>query len=352
LFGKRICYYFPSLAVKYSYLWDGRPVLRKAMQSLHNGVNMPQGASRNDYFSMFRSHKMSLNEYLYIYKIHNKTHEERAEFISKLQMNALSLKLRVMFPDYDNKLLLNDKEKFLAYLTSLNRCNRRFLYAPNATFDEFADIVKSVDCIMKPHDMSCGYGIFKVAKQEGIQVKSLYDKCVADKILVEECIKGCEAIQAFHPASLNTIRIITVGFEEKVQILGAIIRIGQGNTVVDNSAVGGLYAGIDVETGIVNSDGVTVTGYSTAVHPDSGIPIKGFKVPHWNELVEYILNVARQTKNIIIGWDVAITDQAEFEIVEANYRPDPEGMQAPLGRGMRTRLLTMISEVTGHHITL
>ena len=351
-FGKRIFRCFPSLAVTYSYMWDGRVVRRKAKQLLKSGVNLPEKATREDYFSMFRSHKMSLNEYLHIYRIYEKTQEEREEFVSKLQMNALSLKLRMMFPEYDNKPLLNDKEKFLSYLTSLDLCHRRWLYAPNATFEEFADMVGAVDCIMKPHDSSCGYGIFKVTKQDDPQVKSLYERCVTDRILVEECIQGCEAIQAFHPSSLNTIRLITVGYEGKAQLLGAIIRMGQGKTVVDNSAVGGFYAGIDIETGIVNSDGVTVTGDTATVHPDTNLAIKGFQVPYWNELVQHVLDTARKTKNIITGWDVAITQEGGFEFVEANYQPDPEGMQSPLQQGMRSRLLKMISEVTGRQITL
>ena len=350
LFGKRIFHWFPSLAVMFSYLWEARPIYRKSVQCLDSGMSLPEGASRKDYFDVFRSHKMSLNEYLNIYRIYEKTEEERKEFISKLQMDALSLKLRMMYPDYDNKTLLNDKEKFLSHMTSLGLCHRRWLYAPNATFDEFADIIGSVDCIMKPHALSCGRGIFKVLKQSGPQVKSLYEECITDRILVEECIKGCEAIQAFHPSSLNTIRLITIGYEGKAQLLGAIIRMGQGDTVVDNSALGGFYASIDIETGVVNSDGVTVTGETATVHPDSNLRIKGFEIPYWNELVEYVLSASRQIKSIIIGWDVAITENGNFEFVEANYQPDPEGMQSPLQQGIRSRLLKMISDVTGRQI--
>ena len=355
---KKMCHWFPSLAVQYSYLWEKRAVYRKAMKVLNSGVTLPEGATREDYLKTFKSQKMTWIEYHGCYRFfeHDKSETEKKEFLSKLQINALAMKLRMMYPESDDKELFNDKERFLAYITSLGLCNRRWLYAPDASYEEFADMIASVDCIMKPHDQSCGEGIFKVVRQEGSQVKELYEKCVVDKILVEECIRNCDDLRAFHSASLNTLRVVTVAYGGKAQLVAAVIRMGQGGSIIDNAMAGGLYANVDIESGIINSDGIksgiNSEGYSVAVHPDSNIPIKGFQIPHWKELVEFVLSAACQSKIMLVGWDVAITDKGGFEFVEANTRPDPVLIQAPLQKGVRTRLLQALSDVTGKRITL
>ena len=356
--AKIICHWFPSLAVKYSYLWEQRVVYRKAMQALNSGNPLPEGASREDYLKVFNAQKISWIEYYGCYRFYNKekTEAEKKEFLSKLQINALSMKLRMMFPEYDNKPMFDNKEKFLAHITSLGMCQRRWLYAPDASLEEFSDMVRTMDCIVKPHDESCGEGVFKVDKQQGPQVKELYEKCIADKMLVEECMRNCDEVRAFHPASLNTLRVVTVAYGGKAQIVAAVIRMGRGGSVIDNAMAGGFYANVDIETGIINTDGIksgiTSEGYSITVHPDSGIHIKGFQLPRWPDLVEFVLSAARQSKSILTGWDVVLTDKGNFEFVEANSRPDPVLIQAPLQRGMRTRLLNMLSEMTGRRITL
>lgn len=345
----RLC---PSLAVTYCYLTDGRREARNSKREFAAGTILPDGASRADYDQMLKSHKMSLNEYLNIYHIPGKTEQERREFLSKVEMNALSLKLRMMFPEYDHAELYKDKARFLAYCSSHGMCHRRWLYAPEASFSEFADLVGATDCMMKPHDSSYGSGIFKVKRQTGDGVKALYERCVREHILVEECIRGCEELQAFHPASLNTLRFVTVGYNGQSRLVGSIVRMGQGGIVVDNTAAGGIYAGIDIDNGIIDTEGITLSGAPLSVHPDSGITIKGYPIPHWDEAVKQVLAAASQIKNIITGWDVAITDEGRIEFVEANSRPDPEGMQAPHQQGIRSRLLGMLSELTGQRITL
>jgi len=345
---------FPDLAAQYCIKQECRPLQAEAQQYFAQpGLSLPQGASREDYFDALKVHGVSLSEYLHQYKFYDKPQEERSKFISRAHARGLSLKLRMMYPDYDNIGLLRDKEVFLAQYAPLGYCHRRWLYAPDATFDDFVRLVTSTDCMLKAHDSSLGIGIDKLDKQQdGHELKTLFDKCVSNKTLIEEFIQGSKALQAFHPSSLNTIRIATIAYGGKAMPFGAFVRMGMGDMVIDNAHAGGLFAQINIETGIIESEGITTNGMRVLVHPDSNLPIKGFQIPHWNEIVEFCLSAARRTSNIMSGWDVVETIDGQMEIIEANSRPDFDLLQSPLQIGVKHKLFDTLSQLTGRKITV
>lgn len=343
---------FPSLAAFLMRHKETREALKKGLQLIDDGMELPDGASREGFIEANRELHMSLPEYLYQYNLYQKSKEERAEFLSYSDYHALVLKLRMKYPEYDNMVLLKDKEKFLRFATSIGLVHRRWLYAPETSFEEFADLIKSADCVIKPHDASWGNGIYMIDKQEGPQVKALYDKCVAKQSVVEERIKGYHITQAFHPSSLNTIRVTTMTFNGKVVIFAAMLRVGRGGTMVDNTHAGGLYAQIDPKTGIIESDGIDTEGKHFVNHPDTNLTFKGFQIPFWDRIAELCKNAALQTKNLFIGWDTAITEDGEIEVIEANSRPDFDGLQTPLHKGLRHKLFATLKELTGEEITL
>ena len=108
-----------------------------------------------------------------------------------------------------------------------------------------------------------------------------------------------------------------------------------------------------METGVIESDGLTTKGLLVTKHPDTNLTIKGTQIPHWDKVVEFCLNAARQTKNIITGWDVAVTDDGNVELIEVNNRPDFDGgMQAPLKKGVKRKVFATLKDLTGRDITI
>lgn len=337
----------PSLAAYLLKVKKSRDALREGLQLIDKGMDLPEGASREGFIEANRTQHMNLSEYLYQYNLYQKTKAEREEFLSYVDYHALVLKLRMKYPEHDHMELLKDKEKFLRFATSLGLCHRRWLYAPESTFEEFADLLSSSDCIMKPHDTSWGIGIYKVNKQEGLQVRELYDKCVKELTVVEECITGYHVTQAFHPASLNTVRVMTVSYNGRALLFGGMLRVGCGGTVVDNTHAGGLYAQIDINTGIIESDGIDTEGKHHLCHPDSKIQFKGFPIPFWDKITALCLNAAPKVKHFFIGWDIAILENGDLEVIEANSRPDFDGLQTPLHKGMKRTLYNQLKELMG-----
>lgn len=163
--------------------------------------------------------------------------------------------------------------------------HRRWVYPNNASFEEFAELVSSADCIAKPYAGSLGNGIFRIMKDEEKDLQGLYARCREENLVVEEYVRACEELEAFHPQSLNTIRVFTISKGSKCELVAAELRMGVGDHFVDNASLGGIVAPVDLDSGIILMDGMDKSGNRYATHPDSGKTIKGFVIPHWDKVV-------------------------------------------------------------------
>src|SRR3546814_10781816 len=114
------------------------------------------------------------------------------------------------------------------------------------------------------------------------------DVCSSDLILaakpfawvVQQKVRQHPALHDLHPSSLNTCRIITLlSGQGKVDILGAVLRIGTGQGEVDNTTGGGIAAAIDLDSGTCGAAVSESTIRRVARHPDSDRPIEGFVIP-------------------------------------------------------------------------
>lgn len=137
----------------------------------------------------------------------------------------------------------------------------------------------------------------------------------------------------FYPQSLNTLRVVTMINPENSEpfIPIAVHRFGtsqSGN--VDNWSNGGLSSCIDIETGIMGK----AVAYPRrgklewhSIHPDTGIPIEGVKVPNWDKVKSEVLKSAKNISMIhYIGWDVVLSNNEIF-ILEANTNSDVNLLQ-------------------------
>ena len=124
----------------------------------------------------------------------------------------------------------------------------------------------------------------------------------------------------------------TGGFD----IIGASLRMGiYKNT--DNLSSGGITAKINVETGVIESDGVSfdITLPDYKVHPVSNMKIQGFRVPYWKEVRQLCVNAtSKYGDNKSIGWDVAIKQDGPI-LIEGNHDWGARVWQMPAGTGLK-----------------
>ena len=328
-----------QLYAKYKVYYSKRGMLAEAkrLYQKENAIG-----TFDDYKNSLLKHWFSYNEYAKQYELYKKSEEEREEYVSRLRMAYFYWR----YTPGVAKSVFRNKEKFLK--TFGKYIHRKWLYTPETSYKEFVQFVSNNDCIVKPCDGKLGIGVFKLYKDDDHKdYQKLYDTCVKGRMLVEQCIESCEELKALHPQSLNTIRVVTVQNKEKSEVFGSFLRMGRGNSVVDNAHAGGVFAQINIKDGTIESDGIDTSGNRFVCHPDSGIKLKGFVIPDWDKVVNTCCEVAKLCGTTIMGWDVSINGQREIEFVEANYGPDFDVMQSPLKVGVKKRIFAKIKEYSG-----
>ena len=175
--------------------------------------------------------------------------------------------------------------------------------------------------IFKPLDANCGRGV-RIAKVSSLdELKRIGEEFGGD-YLVEDLIIQNPSIGALHPYSVNTLRLNSCVLKDgSVFIFAPVLRIGCGGAVVDNAGAGGIIAALDKEKGEVIAVGDESCHYYYN-HPDTNVPLIGFKVPFFSDAVVLVKEMAMMIPDIkLIGWDLALTDDG-WVLVEANANPN------------------------------
>jgi glutathione synthase/RimK-type ligase-like ATP-grasp enzyme len=271
------------------------------------------GASINDYFAFgfFKLRPKGRNEYI-TYRRYHKI------------LNKCNQKEYIKF--FRDKSLFN--QRYAKYL------HRESLDVSSITEEEFsAFFEKHKEVFVKEVLGFRGKSVWFYRSEE-TEAKELYRQLKEDKngrYVIESKLSQHEALSSFHPASVNSIRIITVYDEvaDIVHIMFAKIRIGNNGSHLDNTHAGGISGNIDLETGIINTPGYSVLDKKEYVyHPTTGKQIIGAKIPCWKECKEFVEEVARITPEVrYVGWDIVILPDGKFALIEANDNADHDGQQ-------------------------
>ncbi len=152
--------------------------------------------------------------------------------------------------------------------------------------------------------------------------------------------------QMQHPAlariarSVNTVRVETLlTRSNEVLLLGAFIRFGLGESIVDNKCAGGLSAGVDLGTGRLNEVAMDKNGCVYERHPDSGVSFKDIQVPHWSAILDLAQNVQKHFSYYrLLGLDIGIAPSGPV-IIEINGAPDHAGLERDSGPVFRNRAI-------------
>lgn len=290
----------------------------------------PVHGSLKEYKRYLYRHRFTYEEYMYRYKLWSLTRKQRKDVISCWEMNCIYRKLahpsvRTIFAD--KSLILDIYKQFV---------NRRWLKTKCATYDAFSRMVSSSDCIFKPLYGECGNGILKTSKCSEQDCRSLFDKYKDQDYLVEECIYECKELEDFHPASLNTIRVVTMQNGKDFVIIGAALRMGNNNSIVDNIGSGGISAPINIDSGKITVKGRNEKSDEYEAHPTSGKRIVGFVVPYWAEVIRFCEEAAFVVPGtFIVGWDICVLASGKIELIEANALPDIIAIQYLPGFSMK-----------------
>ena len=158
--------------------------------------------------------------------------------------------------------------------------------------------------------------------------------------LVESNLMQHPDLQHLSPSGVNTVRIFTaLDATDRCRILGCRLRIAV-DSPVDNLAAGNLAAPVEETTGEVTGPGVysDVTRTPESVHPVTGVPIEGFRIPFWEETLALARAAAEhRSQNRSVGWDIVITPEGPG-LIEGNHDWCKLVWQLPVQRGLKQLL--------------
>ena len=165
--------------------------------------------------------------------------------------------------------------------------------------------------------------------------------------IAEELIAQHPALARFNPDSVNTLRVVTLRPKDgEPRVMAAVLRIGRKGKTADNFHHYGIASTVDVETGTVNSPGIDREFKRYLYHPDSGEEIIGFRVPSWDKVTALVKKAALVVPEVrYVGWDVAIDDRGEVQLIEGNYGADPDVTQMPCREGKWSAFEPLVEEL-------
>lgn len=184
--------------------------------------------------------------------------------------------------------------------------------------------------IIKPYRGMKGEGIVIYDRKGKEGIGDIFSRLKCG-FVAQRIVRQHPDLASLNKDSVNTIRVISFHFKDRIHILSALLRIGGKGAFVDNVSSGGSACP-------VNTDG---TLYEKSVNRKSvwsdtspgGVKYKGFTIPNYAGIIETAKRLHCQLPYFnIIGWDFAVDETGEPVLLEFNAKPG----QNQIGHGKPT----------------
>ena len=253
----------------------------------------------------------------YSFGMYNMNHKQRKTILTRGKNNSYVAKFnnKEYWHIFDNKNEFN--ERYNKYL------KRDWIYLKDKNINDLNNFIKNKDYIIaKPNNDSGGNGIEKIKINNFKTIKQLYNYLIKKNLLLlEDVVEQHDTLNKLNPSSVNTIRLITLKYNNKVHFITAFLRIGNNNNFVDNTASGGMLTMIDLSRGVTLFSAIDKNLKEYDKHPITKEKIKNIRIPYFNETKQMIIELAKNIKEInYIAWDIAITNNGPV-LIEGNPYP-------------------------------
>lgn len=298
------------------------------MKESHLLTKRPKIIQYADFLLSMMMYGSTLEDYI-TFEFYNKNYKEKKTYLTGKKQHKF-------FDQVNNKNktdIFIDKLKFAD--TFSDYLGRKFfkLNLDGSNVNDAKKWLSGMDVVFaKPSRGVRGKGVTRL-KVEG-DIEEIINYCLDNSFdLLEEAIIQHKDMSALYSDAINTVRFMTFVENEEVKTIGTRLRMGNGG-YVDNAAAGGVFATIDVDTGEIDSVAFNKLGEQFDNHPITNHPIKGFKIPFWEEIIEMCKKAALEVPDVrSVGWDVAITENGPL-LIEGNDRWCRVLWQLPSEKGL------------------
>lgn len=184
----------------------------------------------------------------------------------------------------------------------------------------------SNEFIIKPSDTNDGVGIKKIFVKDNLITDGTkevnfddLEKSYGYNFVIQKVIKQHEVMANPHPASVNTLRMVTIRWNNTIKNLYTFARFGHSNNVKDNAGSGGVVVGVKdngkfMDYGIQRSKVVDM-------HPTTQAKISNFGiVPNYEDAKIFVRELHENiTLHNYVAWDIAISENGTPILIEPNF---------------------------------
>lgn len=251
-----------------------------------------------------------------------KTHKERKTYFTTEEAKRFI----DLVDGKENVRKFHDKNYMYHVLGKLTK--REQLFCPPESYAEFEDFLKRHGTVFyKRSDIYCGSGVERWSLDTS-DIRELYERSLEYPAVLDEPVIQHPEIARLNPDTINTVKIYAIMIADVCHFIAAEFRIGRAGAVVDNCERGGLFAQVDLKTGTILGDEYDLRRNSYSIHPDTGVPIRNFVIPNWDEVLRFTEECARACPLPCMEWDIAIRE-SDCVLIEAN--PNVRNCEIQLG---------------------
>lgn len=211
------------------------------------------------------------------------------------------------------------------------RCMHGNLYNDSYTLLTNENYINSlppeeVECFIKPAiDSGQGRNIKKCKISNS---KIFIDDIVQDinnlifsykgEFIIQEGIDQSSILSDIYPYSVNSIRSISLRYEDKIVILSNQLNFGNNQKYVSNTGAGGVVCGLD-ENGNLTEFGYDKKFNKMFEHPFTHKPFKNITIPNFSELKKLIIQCHERLPHFnLIAWDFGLDNNNHYNLIEYN----------------------------------
>ena len=134
-------------------------------------------------------------------------------------------------------------------------------------------------------------------------------------IVIQRPLIQHKSLSNLNESSVNTMRILTLLRNGEVKIYSSLLRIGKADAKVDN---GSISVGIKPD-GKLKEYGYYLTGERVTSHPESGVILKDYQLPSYEEARELVKKAHLRIPQFkLASWDIAIREDGTPTMIEVN----------------------------------
>lgn len=137
--------------------------------------------------------------------------------------------------------------------------------------------------------------------------------------IVQKPLVQHPVLASIHKESINTIRAMSIHEDGKVRIVSTVLRIGVGDSNVDNECSGGINCGVSTD-GYLSDVAFDGSGKKYDKHPQGFIFKNGY-VPSYTKIIDIIIEQHKKMPHFgLISWDFTVGEDGEPIMIELNLR--------------------------------